>query len=322
MHCVASAFRLLLCILSGRSLQRSIFVQGFLSQRQERCDTTSLQLRLSCKRTILSQRLHGVLRLVGNRDGIPDKKSNEEQLREEAKSLLEKAKALRKQLPERTAESTTTGSNRSGVEVRISKWNVPPIDNDSSNGSTGYRLYVDIGREDGTWMDPRWGASQRRIEFTIDIQFQPSTNVSKEQNQRMVQDNWMGSKSQVYNLRIAPFARLRNGFDEMKCSVDTGVYRIDTQNNKSNQRTVRFYINTDGTSEPSYGDIDIPAGELYFSMPCFGAKNGIFQNLSTKDGIVSVRQIGWHTGWRRMESRIVGTFRAIPIDVAKQRDKF
>jgi hypothetical protein len=171
-------------------------------------------------------------------------------------------------------------------------------------------------------MDPRWGASQRRIEFTIDVEFQQSTNVTKQQQQCMVQDNWMGRKSPIYNLRIAPFARLRNGFDDMKCSNDNGAYRIDTQN--SNQGTVRFYITTDGKTDTSYGDIDIPSGELYFSIPCFGTNEPkkYIRNLSTKDGIVSIRQMGWNTGWRRMESRIVGTFRAIPIDAAKQRDGF
>ena len=34
-----------------------------------------------------------------------------------------------------------------------------------------YRQYNDIGREDGTWMDPKWGASGRRIEFTVDVCF-------------------------------------------------------------------------------------------------------------------------------------------------------
>jgi hypothetical protein len=36
--------------------------------------------------------------------------------------------------------------------------------------------------------------------------------------------------------------------------------------------------------------------------------------LSTKEGIVTVKQIGWHTGWRREESRILGTFRAVTLN--------
>ena len=69
----------------------------------------------------------------------------------------------------------------------------------------------------------------------------------------------------------------------------------------------------------STSDIYIPRGCLYFSLPCFGGK---VSQLSTKDGIVSVRQVGWNTGWRREESRIVGTFRAAPIADAQRRDGF
>jgi hypothetical protein len=44
--------------------------------------------------------------------------------------------------------------------------------------------------------------------------------------------------------------------------------------------------------------------------------------MSTKEGIVTVREMGWHTGWRREESRIVGVVRAIPIERARRRDGF
>jgi hypothetical protein len=73
-----------------------------------------------------------------------------------------------------------------------------------------------------------------------------------------------------------------------------------------------IYVN----SSPS--DIFIPMGCLYFSIPCFGGAS----QISSKEGIVTIRQTGWHTGWRREESRIVGTFRAVPIDQAIKKDGF
>ena len=66
-------------------------------------------------------------------------------------------------------------------------------------------------------------------------------------------------------------------------------------------------------------DIYVPKGCLYFSLPCFGGK---ISQLSTKEGPVTIRQVGWNTGWRREESRIVGTFKAVPIEDAKRRDGF
>jgi hypothetical protein len=68
-----------------------------------------------------------------------------------------------------------------------------------------------------------------------------------------------------------------------------------------------------------YGDVSIPKGYLYFSIPCFG---GRIDQLSTKEGPVTVRETGWHTGWRRKESRIVGVFKAKSIAQAQKKDSY
>jgi len=161
-------------------------------------------------------------------------------------------------------------------------------------------------------MDPRWGASGRRMELSLDVRFGSSLErASPEIASRMVQDNFGGRSSPTYVLETAEWARLRNGFDRMPCR--SGAYRIDTSKNGG---TARFYIDVvDGKTD---GDISIPKGSLYFSLPVFGR----IEQLSTKEGIVTVRQMGWHTGWRREESRIVGTFRAVPIDKARRIDGF
>ena len=157
-------------------------------------------------------------------------------------------------------------------------------------------------------MDPRWGASGNRIDFTIDVRF-TNEEASPELVDRMVKDNFGGTSSTVRRLETASLARLRGGFDEMKCN--TGAYRIDV----AKTSTVRFYIQVQGKSAT---DVTIPDGSMYFSIPVFGGVS----RLSTKEGPVTVRQIGWHTGWTRMESRIVGTFRAVALSDAKRRDGF
>merc|ERR1719174_629513 len=182
---------------------------------------------------------------------------------------------------------------------------------------------MDIGREPGTWMDPRWGASGKRIEFTLDIRLASPGGGGEEEEEentaasaaaladegiqkQMVKDNLSGTSSSTYVLQSAKHARLRQGFDKMKCTG--GGYRID--NNKKNAGggvgTLRFFIQTDGTTNEnsSYGDISVPGGNLYFSLPIFGQST---EQLSTKEGIVTVRQIGWNTGWRREESRIIAS---------------
>jgi hypothetical protein len=251
-----------------------------------------------------------------NNDALPCS-SKEALLREEASTLLQKAQVLRRQIPEPDRPEFL-----SFVAPLRSRWNVPLNTTHRENG-VGYRLYVDIGREEGTWMDPRWGASQRRIEFSLDVAFvvngaAEDARASSDLGARMVPDNLGGSRSPVYRMNIAPAARLRNGFAEMTCHCD-GAYRLDA-NRGAMASTVRFLISTQGTEEDiSYGDINVPKGDLYFSLPAFGS--GI-QHLSRKEGVVSVRQMGWNTGWRRLESRIVGTFRAVPIEEALQRDGF
>jgi hypothetical protein len=260
----------------------------------------------------------------------------------EAQQLLARAKEIRESLEEEEITSSTTtmpgksdkSINNNSIYINnkyTSPFNVP-IDEKRKCDSIGYRLYVDIGREDGTWMEPRWGASGKRIECTIDVSFLlPSSPVSTDQDSslaneeitgNMVKDNLSGTSSSVRILHSAPKARLRNGFDEM--NVNGGGYRIDVGENKGQRmpssNTARFYLDVNGTEEmTTFGDISIPKGCLYFSLPCFGSN---VKNLSSKEGIVTVRQIGWHTGWRRVESRIIGVFRVVPIDKAKARDGF
>jgi len=181
-------------------------------------------------------------------------------------------------------------------------------------------------------MEPRWGASGKRIECTIDISFLTEEEAGPEVIELMVDDNKFGKKSVVRVVDTTGKARLRSGFDSMK--VSGGGYRVDLGGKKgggavggisSSSSTLRFYIGVDGTlggdGASSYGDVSIPEGRLYFSLPCFPMGGGLGQ-LSTKEGIVTVRQVGWNTGWRRKESRILGVFRVKKIEDARRKDKF
>lgn len=222
-----------------------------------------------------------------------------ENIDDEIKSLLARAKAIRESIP----------VTESGFPLESSV----NAESASYNQSVSYRLYLDVGREPGTWMDPKWGLSGNRVECTADVHFRfgDESLASKDIISKMVKDNFSGSSSPVRLLVPEANFRLRRGFDKMECRL--GGYRIDCGKSSS---TVRFYMSVDGTS---IGDVSIPKGEIYFSIPCFGAS---IQRLSSRDGIISVRQVGWHTGFRREESRIIGSFRAVPLDVARKKDQF
>jgi hypothetical protein len=202
----------------------------------------------------------------------------------------------------------------------------PPTINSTEEPSAyyEYRLHVDIGREPGSWMEPRWGASGRRIEFTLDVRFTGDAAEDGEDgdgtprqlhaSSSLVRDGkslgWLGAKrgseSSCFGLETAPYARMRSGFDRMACLG--GLYRIERGSKQKSDATVRFCIRVDGTTD--YGDVTIPPGYLYFSIPAFSSKLSL---ISRKPGPVTVRQPGWNTGWRREESRIVGVFVATPL---------
>lgn len=277
-------------------------------------------------------------------------------LQQEAQELLAKAQKLREEISASTAEGDSPASKReskstiaatatSTSNLRQSKWSVnyntspdtgADADADADTNSidttaTTYRLYFDIGREEGTWMDPRWGASERRIEGTLDVCFS-SNPATVEVADKMVDDNQMGASSPCFMVQTAKQARLKGGFDEMGVVTEQpGGYRVDgLSSSPRKSQTLRFYVTVDGTQD---GDVSIPEGRLYFSLPCFvkGSSSSSSSNdqgspptmlLSIKEGIISVRQIGWHTGWRREESRILGVFRAVPIEKAQRVDGY
>lgn len=245
--------------------------------------------------------------------------NNELSAREEAEALLEKARKLRESLASESPSSKIKNSSNAKDEEKDETTNEYTENDDNNNPNIeSYRLYVNIGREEGTWMDPRWGASGTRVEFTLDMAFL-STAATNEEKEKMVKDNFGGKSSMVRQMTCLSNkgARLRRGFDNMTCYG--GGYRLDSDKQSV---VVRFFVDVEGlggTNDSSYGDITIPKGCLYFSIPCFG---GSVKNLSMKEGPITVRQMGWHTGWRREESRIVGTFKAIPLEKAKQKDGF
>mmetsp|Transcript_13266 Transcript_13266/g.22077 ORF Transcript_13266/g.22077 Transcript_13266/m.22077 type:complete len:280 (-) Transcript_13266:33-872(-) len=216
---------------------------------------------------------------------------------EEAARLLAKAREIRESIPEQQPEAAD--------------------DQTASSATTaaGYRLYCDLGREDGTWMDPRWGASGKRIEFTLDVEFDISL-ANDAICLKMVKDNFGGKSSAVRTVKSLKSARLRGGFDKMQCYG--GGYRIDVGGGNS---VCRFFVECEGTPERggTFGDVWVPQGCLYFSIPSFG---NTVSNLSAKECPITVRQIGWHTGWRREESRIVGIFRAKKLEDARRIDKY
>lgn len=89
---------------------------------------------------------------IGSRSLAKDDETSlvrESKLREEAKQMLDKARAIRNELPEQLALS---GQEK----LHSSPWNVQ---SDNFNG-VDYRLYVDVGREEGVMDGSSMGCQQ------------------------------------------------------------------------------------------------------------------------------------------------------------------
>eukprot|EP00804_Cyclotella_cryptica_P003014 CCRYP_006020-RA/>CCRYP_006020-RA protein AED:0.29 eAED:-0.67 QI:0/-1/0/1/-1/1/1/0/308 len=253
----------------------------------------------------------------------------------DAEKLLAKARAIRDSIPTDLSSSERGSStiNNNMFSGRPSEFALP---SDLSIPGHNYRLQVDIGRESGTWMDPRWGASGRRIAFTVDVSFPipmdiggpvPSDQVSLASDE--ISNGLMKSVttksnlvSPVYRMNCASYARLKGGFDKM--TIHNGGYCIESSPSATRSSTLRFCLSVEGTNsnDASYGDVSIPKGNLFFALPYFGIQTGGSSNgnamvLSTKEGTVTVKQMGWHTGWWREESRILGIFRAVSLDKSR-----
>lgn len=172
-----------------------------------------------------------------------DGDNEQQRLREEASALLSKARQLRLEIGEKESSTKTTVS-RNTTPGREPKATSSPWQVQIEEEGVGYRLYIDIGREDGTWMDRRWGASGRRIPFSIDVKFL-TRFASESEADKMVKDNFGGKSSQTCVMASAKAARLREGFDMMNCHG--GAYRIDAA--AGGKYTVRFYLEVDGTKD-------------------------------------------------------------------------
>lgn len=256
----------------------------------------------------------------------------------DAERLLAKARAIRAGLGAAGAVDASSGpvaGAAGATTAKQSEFSLPlTVGQPTRNG---FRLYIDVGREPGTWMDPRWGASGRRIECTVDVSFAGPTTTDEEGDDAatvsLASDDIAAgliktvttkssSLSPVYELQSAPYVRLRGGWDKM--AITDGGYCVESSRGASSS-TLRFCLSVDGITD---GDVSIPKGKLYFALPYFGTKteggdsSTAIMALSSKEGTVTVKQMGWNTGWRREESRILGVFRAVPLETAQKRDKF
>ena len=169
-------------------------------------------------------------------------------------------------------------------EADALKSSLPPSASSSATPSPSpsapaytHRLSLDIGREPNTWMDPSWGRSGKRLLCSVDVSFSSPPVLEADR------------------------VRLRGGFD----GLEVEGARWSLAGGK-----LLLELDTAGTEgRPGYGDVFVPAGTLYVSLGSLGDPRANANNVSVREGVICVKQRGWHTGLPRMENRIAGIAR-------------
>ncbi|KAG5189510.1 hypothetical protein JKP88DRAFT_301476 [Tribonema minus] len=213
-----------------------------------------------------------------DRDVTDDLKAQAEAALQEAARLRAEAEALEDRSPEAIAlraeqEAVIAAAGRARSEP-VSRGDGGSLKEDLVG--TRYVLSFDIGREKGTWMPPQWGASGARLNVDVLVEFGPSGTFAE-----------VALKSPFVATDVAGIAWSVEG------ARGTGSLQ---------QSTLRFSLQTSGAAR---GDVSIPAGPIYCSVPAWGAR------LSRSRGMVTVRQKRWGI---REESRILGVFSAQRVE--------
>ena len=132
----------------------------------------------------------------------------------------------------------------------------------------------DIGREQGTWMDIRWGNSGQRVKAAVAIKLEPGGRIT-------ILDKY----------QLGLFRKLPN---------PVGVSWV--VEGKFPQERLKFVLEHSGIDRAETGcDVDLPAGKVFFAITTLG------KALSQKGGGMSIEQFRFLI---RRERRIVGVFNA------------
>eukprot|EP00960_Hanusia_phi_P050650 760341-Hanusia_phi.AAC.2 len=141
---------------------------------------------------------------------------------------------------------------------------------------TRWLLKLDFGREPGTWMDARWGASGQRVKVAVAVE--------------MLKDGSVRPIDYQYGLFKTLTSPQGSSF-KVKGSFPNEV--------------LEFSIKHSGLPESKTGcDVSLPEGDIFFSIGTLGTKLG-------SRGRMSIEQYRFFV---RRERRIVGTFAAERIE--------
>mmetsp|Transcript_11942 Transcript_11942/g.18720 ORF Transcript_11942/g.18720 Transcript_11942/m.18720 type:complete len:289 (-) Transcript_11942:133-999(-) len=138
--------------------------------------------------------------------------------------------------------------------------------------SSEWMLKLDLGREQGTWMDARWGASGQRFKATLAVKLLP------------------GGEVDVVDKSVGLFPQLP--------ALKGGKWKVE---GSFPSEKLKFSVQHSGfTKQDTKCDLDLPEGNLFLSINTLGPNVG-------RQGSLSIEQYRFLV---RKERRLVGVFSA------------
>mmetsp|Transcript_5126 Transcript_5126/g.13770 ORF Transcript_5126/g.13770 Transcript_5126/m.13770 type:complete len:497 (-) Transcript_5126:1342-2832(-) len=136
--------------------------------------------------------------------------------------------------------------------------------------NTRWRLSLDVGREQGTWMPKTWGASGERLRLFLEIEF--SDNPLMEWEDFL--NGSKGSKTlKVVNHCLNSAPSMNEG--SLTIDVSDGGWRIAPGEGPYGTDLLRFYFDVNQETHHTGSDVYCPEGRVFFTCGYFPHKHDI-----------------------------------------------
>jgi hypothetical protein len=174
-----------------------------------------------------------------------------------------------------------------------------------------WRLDVNIGREEGTWMPDDWATSGGRLMFSIDVMVE-----SDYAEQREAELNFMGPNGLRLSVLEDPCFISSEG-EQFIGMPEEGAWKLQMPKRKGTAGTLRFWVDAEPAPDLAEGvaaernDVALPAERLYFMAKCWREADLLLASRKMKPVEQAAReaqqkleeQLSHDTGDRRLDGK-------------------
>lgn len=132
-----------------------------------------------------------------------------------------------------------------------------------------WRIQVNIGREEGTWMPETWAASGARLSFPMDVMVTSDYIVEKDSEY-----DFMGGNSMRLTVLEDPTFVSSQG-EQFIGIREEGAWKMQMPKQRGAAATLRFWVDVEQAEDLSQGvgavrnDVALPAERIFFMSKCW-----------------------------------------------------